>query len=155
MYKQNPVKIRRVMLQAFNEPEESVINGRFYFPDIPELNNTTIVGLEFVKGGFTFLSDYYLPRVNRETVVNGNPGHNADLTDARNFTVTFSDIQNNYILENFPVVALWNRKNGANKPKLILPFNFKTILRSGYVTVQNYTVSVRNLFLNFNFYYLD
>ena len=152
-----PVKIRRVAVQAFTDPEQTPLNGRFYFPDIPELNNTTIVGIEFIPGWTGTLQNYYLPQnFGAEYTVNGNPCFNANYLFAQNFTLTMKNENNQYIIENFPILQLWNKNPASNtRLKKIWPFNFKTILKDSFVYCQSFTPGIRNSILQFQFHYLD
>jgi hypothetical protein len=134
------------------------INPRFYFPDIPELNNVQIVGIEAHFGQspnqFFFGDIYYF-------LNNSNTPWDAD-TGALCF-VNLINTENDLIISNFPATGFYNastiKSNNLllqeDKSGKIMPVYAKLNLRQCYIYFNNISVSGFDQVATFTFYHLD
>jgi hypothetical protein len=135
----------------------AVINPRFYFPDIPELNNKQIVGIEahFGAGPDQFFEGdiwYFL----------NNPNTPWQASVGANCFVNLVNTENEIIISNFPATAFYNAQTNksnnllsqSDKSGKIMPIYAKLLLRQCYI-YYNGGLAGFNSIATFTFYHLD
>jgi hypothetical protein len=133
------------------------INPRFYFPDIPELNNVQIVGIEahFGQSPNQFFDGdiwYFLNN-------NNTPWDPA--IGALCF-VNLINSQNELIIANFPATGFYNAQanksnnllSQSDKSGKIIPVYAKLNLRQSYIYFNNISASGYDQVATFTFYHL-
>jgi len=114
------------------------INGRYNFPEMPELNNKTITGISVSIYKSTLLN--YIPLNNSYAVFGAG-------------YITLYNVNNEQIIYNMPLSNLLN--NDVNQNTKILPINDKLNFKLGFVQFyagQNFPPGAQ-FTLNLNFYY--
>lgn len=134
------------------------INPRFYFPDIPELTNVQIVGIEAHIGAGP-----------GQVLVNGdiwyftnNSNTPWDGSSAQYCFINLVNTENDCIISNFPAIGFYNgqvitQKNVNNqddKSGKIIPIYAKLNLRSCYIYFNNIGVQALDQVATFTFYHL-
>lgn len=134
------------------------INPRFYFPDIPELSNVQIVGIEahFGRGQGQVLinGDIWYFTNNSATPWDGSSGQYC--------FINLVNTENDLIISNFPAIGFYNSQdiNQKNvniqddKSGKIIPIYAKLNLRQCYIYFNNISAFNFDQVATFTFYHL-
>jgi hypothetical protein len=149
------VKTKRVNVNI--DLQANNTNARWYFPEIPELNDVQIVGIEAHTTGFSF---------------DLNPDVRSDLSNFWTFAKGTSMIyycflnlvntQNELVIQNFPCITFPNRiapkfnglLSNSNKSGRIIPIYQKLNLRQCFIYANPQATPNQNTVATFTFYHL-
>lgn len=155
------LKTFRALVRLFNEPTTGGTNtfGRYYFDEIPQLQNKIIVGFnvdlnpEFgVLPGNLWLYDY-------TKIVGGLPAYNANAATLAELFLNIYNDRDELIMENFPCLQAtsinlnsgnWSTpKKGEKK---VFPLNTKIKIKQSFI-FGNSNFTQNNIVVSINFYY--
>jgi hypothetical protein len=154
------IKIRRVEIPLYDPINQNSTGvGNYYFPEIPELNNKEIVGIQALTANPTFGTSKIIENFNPNFITPNTPNgfaYNADFATYAVSTLTLTGTDNIKVIDSFPVMQLiggpWDTFPAAKLK--IFPFSVKINIRNSFISVYQVTV-VQKLIANFNFYYRD
>ena len=120
-------KVKRVLVSLSNGSAQ----GRFQLPDDPDLDRKNIVGLSvsFSSGNFGDVSA--ITPYNEGNLLIRIPADN-DTQAKRGFITIYND-KNEIIIENFPLLGLFNRPTAT--VNRIMPITGKIKSRSSYISL--------------------
>ena len=151
-------KIYRLNVQLFREPGTLTSFGRYYFPEIRELNNKQIVGICVNIGGAAKTDDANIVDVDTTNFLQGINYTIANANSLKNFFLNIYNQEKVLIMENFPCLQLadYNAQYGNNNTikhqRKIYPLNSKINIRECYIFGDT-TTAKANLCVSMNFYY--
>ena len=151
-------KIYRLNVQLFLEAGSGAQFGRYYFPEVRELNGKEIVGINVNIGGNAATSLANIVEIDTTNFAQGISYTIADDTALKSFFVNIYNDKKILIMENFPALQLadWNSLYGSNRTtkhqRKIYPLNTKLNIRECYI-FGDASLAKDNLCISMNFYY--
>lgn len=140
------LKIERIIFPIFNdETGFSTAGEKYYFPENPQIDKQTIVGVEMHCGNGAgagdlqgFASGKLLPTA----------------SELQNIFLTFVDADKREIWENVPALSIFGKFTFAGSPKQkIFPFMGKIKTRSCYAQIPaNTGITFKDIYLTLTFY---
>lgn len=149
------VKTKRVNVSI--DAQANTTNARWYFPDIPELNDVQIVGIQAHVTGFTFSSDPDIQSTTQNfwSVIRGT-------STIYYCFLNLVNTQNELVIQNFPCTTLANRiapkfnnliPNSSLSGKII-PIYQKLNLRQCFIYANPQLTPNQNTVATFTFFHL-
>jgi hypothetical protein len=141
-------KVKRILVPLTEASQQ----GRYQLPDDPDLDKKNIVGLSASFAEFLFVGDvsrdtpYYINGVNLKIPFDSSPL-------AKQSFLTLYNEKNEIMIENFPLIGLFNRPNPTTNK--IFPITGKIKTRQSFVSIAGVTVGL-NVFptMWLNFFYI-
>lgn len=142
------LKIRRISIPFFDELGNTPNGQRFFFPEHPEIDKETIVGIEahlrsVVPGG---------NRGDFDQFINTN---NLSLNFAPFVYLSFYDKNNEEVFSNIPLISIFGELTTIGSPKQkIKPYTGKIKTRNCYAYIPaNASITIgQNFYINLTFY---
>jgi hypothetical protein len=140
------LQIRRISIPFFDELGNTPNGQRFFFPEHPEIDNKTIVGIEAhlkqTPPAIVFAGDF-------------NQVDNVNVNIASFIYLCFYNNANEEIFYNVPLLSIFGKKiSGATPKQKIKPYTAKIKTRKcyAYIPANAAIVVGSNLFINLTFY---
>lgn len=150
------IKFERTFISIPGSPG-TVIYGRYYFPELPQIDKGRIVGIQFnsLFGNIPGAKNNQLP-VNNYSVFNPlaatGVGVNADADFAALYvTLNMVNDEDRLVIDNFPVNQLYGKYTNNWTKNKIIPFDIKAKMRKSYINWTDPSAVGTNLTWVFNF----
>lgn len=141
-------QIIRISIPFFSETGAGAVAGvKYYFPEHPEIDKKTVVGIELHCGGVGGVTG--MPDSTNSKLVQVRP------SQVKNIFFVFVDDKGNNIFENVPALSLYTKNvaSGNDFKQSIQPYFGKIKTRACYAYLPaNTGFALQDAYLNLTFY---
>lgn len=140
------LQILRVTFPFFSEDTlEASAGTKYYFPEFPQIDKRTIVGIECHAGGGAGKEDLYRPGVKLT---------GSTVQELQNILFVFKNHKGDTIFENVPAISLFGKFTFTGSPKQkIMPFLGRIKTKNCYAYIPaNTGITFKEIYLTLTFY---